>query len=250
MNALIGYTGFVGSNLLTQFSFDHLYNSQNINKIKNKSYDLIVSAGTPALRWQANQDPKTDWLTIKKLIDNLQHVRAKQFVLISTIDVYPQKDGANEKTKIRVRDLTEAYGKHRYKLEKFVVKKFRNHAILRCPQIYGKNLKKGFIYDLINNNALDFTHKDSSLQFYNAKNFKKDIDICFRNNIKVLNLSVEPTTAAEVAMSSKGIVFDTVTEKPPLFFDMQTIYGHIFKKQGPYLYSKKETLDDIKKFVK
>jgi len=32
-NALIGYTGFVGTNLMKQFKFDFLFNRKNINKI-------------------------------------------------------------------------------------------------------------------------------------------------------------------------------------------------------------------------
>ena len=34
--ALIGYTGFVGSNLQTQIKFDDFYNSKNIQDIKTR----------------------------------------------------------------------------------------------------------------------------------------------------------------------------------------------------------------------
>ena len=33
-NALIGYTGFIGKNLMSQIKFDSFYNSKNINDIK------------------------------------------------------------------------------------------------------------------------------------------------------------------------------------------------------------------------
>lgn len=42
--ALIGYTGFVGSNLASFQDFTNLYNSRNIGEIAGKSYDLVVSA--------------------------------------------------------------------------------------------------------------------------------------------------------------------------------------------------------------
>ena len=39
--ALFGYTGFVGSNILTKYKFDYLYNSKNINDTKNKYFNKI-----------------------------------------------------------------------------------------------------------------------------------------------------------------------------------------------------------------
>ena len=36
-SALIGYTGFVGSNLVRQHSFDAMFNSQNIDSISGRS---------------------------------------------------------------------------------------------------------------------------------------------------------------------------------------------------------------------
>ena len=44
MNALIGYTGLVGKNILEQAGFeffDEFYNSSNIQDIKGKSFDII-----------------------------------------------------------------------------------------------------------------------------------------------------------------------------------------------------------------
>ena len=247
--ALIGYTGFVGSSLANQYKFSDLYNSKNIENIVGKSYDLVVSAGTYALRWKANQEPLEDWKAIKRLLDCLKKVSVKHFILISTIDVYPQKDGVDEDTKIKLKDHSEAYGRNRFKMEQFIKRKFTSHTIIRCPQIYGPGVKKGFIYDLIYDNALDFTHKDTLLQFYWAPNFKKDIEIARKSNISLINFAVEPTTAYEVAKSGRGMNFKTVTEKPPMKFDMQTKYSSLYGKKGRYIYGKKETLKQLKDFI-
>ena len=48
--ALIGYTGFVGSNLLSQYDFTDRYNSKNIQDIHGKDYDLCLCAGVRADR--------------------------------------------------------------------------------------------------------------------------------------------------------------------------------------------------------
>jgi hypothetical protein len=88
--ALIGYTGFVGGNLLAARPWDALFNSQNFRDMTGQTYDLLVCAGVSAVKWQANREPEADWAGIQRLIDVLATVKAKQFVLISTVDVFPQ----------------------------------------------------------------------------------------------------------------------------------------------------------------
>ena len=240
--ALIGYTGFVGSNIAKQYKFTDLYNSENISKINGKKYDLIVSAGTKAERWKANQNPKEDWKGIKNLLDNLENVKVKHFVLISTVDVYPYPNEVDEDIVIKISDFKQAYGLNRFKMENFVRKNFPKVTVVRLPQTFGTGLKKNFIYDLIHGNALDFTHKDSLLQFYNLNNLWKDIKNAIKNNISVLNLAVEPIKASELARHSLGIVFKNKTTSPPFVYNVITKYGR-------YLYKKSEVLKEIKKFI-
>lgn len=247
--ALIGYTGFVGSNIASQVTFDDYYNSKNIEDIRGKNYDLIVSAGTKAEVWKANQDPKSDWLGIKTLLDNLQEVTVNHFILISSVLVYPNPNNVDEDTQININELTMPYGKNRYKMEKFILKHFLKTTIIRAPQLFGDGLKKNFVYDLIHNNALDFTHKDSLLQWYNLKNIWNNIQVAVENEIPVLNLAVEPITAQELAKYTIDMNFNTVTEKPPLVFNFQTKYGGLFKSQDQYIYHKKEILEELRIFI-
>lgn len=248
-SALIGSTGFVGSNLSSQFSFSDHYNSQNISDIKGKSYDLIVSAGTKAERWKANLDPESDWLGIKMLLENLEQASAKHFILISTVDVYPNPVGVDEDEIINSSLFTGAYGKNRYEMELFIKDHFSNLTIVRCPQLYGDGLKKNFVYDLIYDNALDFTHKDTTMQFYNLNNMWSDIQTAVNNNLPIVNLAVEPTTAHEIAKYTINFDFQNITEKPPLKYDLQTKYAHLYGSKGRYIYNKKKTLEDLKNFI-
>lgn len=241
-SALIGYTGFIGSNLAGEYKFTDCYNSQNIKTIKGKKYDLIVSAATKAERWKANQNPKEDWQGISSLLTNLKTVKTKCFVLISTVDVYPNPDGVNEDFPIKKNDIKQAYGKNRFRMEKEINKMFPKVTILRLPQTFGEGLKKNFVYDLIHDNALDFTHKDSLLQFYNLKNLWKDIQRAIKLNALILNLAVEPITAKELAKFSLGIDFKTITPQPPLKYNMLTNYGK-------YFYNKGQVLKELKEFI-
>lgn len=98
--ALIGYTGFVGSNLAVQHAFEKQYNSQNIDEIYGKEFDTLVCAGARAEKWRINQEPEKDLAEINGLIDHLRTVKANKLVLISTIDVYKNPVGVNEDTPI------------------------------------------------------------------------------------------------------------------------------------------------------
>ena len=50
---------------------------------------------------------------------------------------------------IDTQDL-QPYGKNRYYLEQWVKENFEKYLIVHLPGLYGKNIKKNFIYDLIN----------------------------------------------------------------------------------------------------
>ena len=45
--AIVGYSGFVGSNLLQFYKFDNLYNSSNFHEAKNKEFDTIFFLRCP-----------------------------------------------------------------------------------------------------------------------------------------------------------------------------------------------------------
>ena len=145
---LVGYTGFVGSNLAYEHEFNGLYNSKNIADAFGGHPDLLVYAGLPAEMFLANQAPEKDYQRIEQAMANIEAIHAKTVVLISTVAVYPDTRGADENTVIDETRLP-AYGANRLALERWVEQNCPRHLIVRLPAIYGKNLKKNFIYDLI-----------------------------------------------------------------------------------------------------
>lgn len=149
MKGIIGYTGFVGSNLDNQIKFDEKYNSKNIDEIRGKEFDIVYCAGVSAVKWFANQNPEKDIAGINSLIENLKTIKTRIFVLISTIDIYPEFENINEDTLPNI-SKQDAYGKNRYYLENWVKNNFENYLIVRLPALFGKGLKKNFIYDLLN----------------------------------------------------------------------------------------------------
>lgn len=246
--ALIGHTGFVGGNIATQASFADYYNSKNIETIAGKKYDLIVSAGNSGLMWHANAEPKEDLKNIQNFIQTISTVKAKHFVLLSTIEVYNDTSNCNEKSLITSSTL-KPYGQHRYLLEEFIRQHFPMHTIIRMPNLYGEGLKKNFVFDLIHNNRLDLTHKDSQLQWYNLAHIWEDISTALTHKISLLNFAVEPILVRDLVKYVLGIDFTTITDALPKKYDMQSIYADLWKSKIPYLYSAKNSLQELKQFI-
>src|ERR1700760_2728019 len=111
--ALLGHTGFVGSNIIEQKKFSDYYNSSNIQDIRNSAYDLIISAANSSFMWKANLEPEKDWNNIKNFIETIKTVKTKHFVLLSTIEVYDNPFNVDEDSVINEKAL-KPYGKHRF----------------------------------------------------------------------------------------------------------------------------------------
>ena len=147
-DALVGCTGFVGSNLAEQHNFSACYHSTDIETAYGTEPDLLVYAGVRAEMFLANQDPEADYKLIQQAMDNIQKIAPKQIVLISTVAVYSNVKSVDEDTEIPLSEGT-AYGRNRLSLEMWVVENYPNSLVVRLPAIYGKNLKKNFLYDYI-----------------------------------------------------------------------------------------------------
>ena len=149
MKELVGYTGFVGSNLYDVGQFDAVYNSKNILEAYGTKPDLLVYAGLRAEKYLANHDPEKDMEQVLQAEQIIREIKPRKLVLISTIDVFKTPKGVDENSKIDTEGL-HAYGYHRYQLEEWAREQFPDALIIRLPGLFGKNMKKNFIYDYIN----------------------------------------------------------------------------------------------------
>ncbi len=149
MVALVGYTGFVGSNIYAKGTFDKVYNSKNIHEAYGTYPDLLIYAGMRAEKYLANSDPAADMELVRQAEENIEKIAPKQLVLISTVDVWKEPNGKTEADPIDT-DGLQAYGLNRYYLEQWVRERWPNALIVRLPGLYGMNIKKNFIYDYIN----------------------------------------------------------------------------------------------------
>jgi hypothetical protein len=149
MRILVGHTGFVGSNLALKCDFDQLYNSKNISNAFGTKPDLLVYSGVRAEKFLANQQLDKDYEIVQEAFSNILKINPKKLVLISTIDVYKNPMDVNEYSPIDTQNL-HPYGLNRYLLEKMIEDSGMDSLIVRLPGLFGRNLKKNFIYDFIN----------------------------------------------------------------------------------------------------
>ena len=148
MKLLVGSTGFVGSNLLMTGAFDAAYHRTDVQDAYGSRPDLLVYAGLPAAKFLANQNPAADMACIEEAEQNICRIAPKKLVLISTIDVLKNPAAADEDSPVDEKGLP-AYGLNRYRLECWARENYPDALIVRLPGLFGKNLKKNFLYDML-----------------------------------------------------------------------------------------------------
>ena len=249
MNCLIGYTGFVGGNLASQRNYDVLINSKNFHSMEGMTYDSVVCAGVPAVKWKANKEPEADLAHINELVDVLKTVKVGRFILISTIDVYSVNKDVDEDFDCH-NPAHHAYGRHRLYFEDFCREQFDDLLVVRLPGLFGNGIKKNVIFDLLNDNCLEMINPESSFQYYYLKNLSDDIERAEKAGIKLINLFTEPIRTKEILdrfFPNKNV---GAKPSPTAHYDMHTKYAFLREKTGPYLYTREEVLNQMAEFIK
>lgn len=203
MNALVGYTGFVGSNIYEHGTFDKVYNSKNIEEAYGLNPDLLIYAGMRAEKYLANNAPEKDMELVKQAERNIELIGPKKLVLISTIDVLKDPQGKTENDPIETEGL-QAYGYDRYMLECWVREHYSDALIIRLPGLFGKNIKKNFIYDYIH--RIPFMLKDAKFAELSEKELllKDDYEKLDNGFWRVKPLSEEQQTKLKQAFGRVG----------------------------------------------
>lgn len=248
-DALFGYTGFVGSNLARQHRFDKSFNSANAGESRGRDFGLVVFSAARAEKWRINQNPGEDLRHIEELENTIGGCTARQFVLISTVDVYGSPQGVDERTPIDF-DGLHAYGRHRYQLEQHVREVYPDALIVRLPGLFGPGLKKNVIFDFLTNNNVNRIHSESSFQYYNLDNLFRDITTAQEAGLTLVNFSTEPIRTGDIAQAVFGRDFANAPEGvSEVHYDMHCLYADSFGSTGPYLYSREQTLREMVAFI-
>lgn len=193
---LVGSTGFVGSNLMKSFKFDRVFNSKNIKEAYGSNPDVLYYAGITSKMFLSNTNPELDKQHILDAINNIKEINPKKIILISTIAVYDNYNKHDEDYVIN-EDKLSAYGKNRLYIEKWLENSKYEYLILRLPALFGENLSKNFLFDIIhqipnflNESKFDLVKgskfeknyiKDNSFYKLSGEYDYKELELFFKN---------------------------------------------------------------------
>jgi len=240
--ALIGHTGFVGGTLLAAGGFTHGFNSRDFEDMRGARFDEVVCAGIPSVKWLANKEPEQDRAAIGALLGVLETVQAGRFVLISTVDVYPDPSLPLDETAEPDGAANHAYGRHRLAVEQFVAAHFASHAIVRLPALFGEGLKKNALFDLLHDNAVERIDPAGEFQWYPTRRLPGDLVHIAGAGLRVVNLVTEPVAMRDVI----GRFFPAAKPAPesatPPRYGLRTRYAPLFGGSPPWIMGRAHVL--------
>lgn len=247
--ALIGHTGFVGGALAARGHWDARLNSRTIGQIVGERFDEVVCAGVPAVKWLANQKPEEDRAAIATLTDALERAHIARFVLISTIDVYPDPAAPVDEDFDPAGAPNHAYGLHRLALEQWIAARFSDHLIVRLPALFGEGLKKNVLFDLLHNHQTESINPASVFQWYPTARLSGDLAVAARARLRLVNLFTEPLpTRAILARHFPDTRAGPETQPAPRY-DLRTRHGALFGGDGRYAMRAADVLSEMDAFI-
>jgi len=247
--ALIGHTGFVGSNLDRLTSFDERYNSRNFRDMQGKSFDLLVCAGVRAEKWIANQNSGADERQINALVDVLETIDVGEFILISTIDVYSNPGLNYNEGKLIDPTGLHPYGCNRLRFEQWVKQRYPCVRIVRLPALFGQGLKKNALFDLLHDHQIDKINPAARFQWYPIDRLWNDIEIVREHQLPIVNLFPEPLKMERIIDSCFPDAVVGPAQTPAPAYCLRTKYAEIFGGHDGYIMDAEGCFEAIGIFV-
>lgn len=192
---VLGGNGFLGSNIISYLN-KYNYNVYSITRdnyesFKNFKFDVLINANGNSKKYLAELNPKWDFeCSVNSVYNSIIDFKFDKYIYISSIDVvYDTIYGSNKLTSEFI--LKSYQCKFGYLLK-----------ILRCGSIIGEGMKKGIVYDILNNNKLYVT-EDSDLYIISVK------EICNYINTQIIQ---DDDSVVEYLVSSKTISVKQIGE--------------------------------------
>lgn len=168
---IIGGNGLVGKSMVDKLranKYDVI--SVDIDNYKDcigKKAKVLINANGNTYRFKANNKPHWDFnYSVQSVLDTFKDFNCELYLYVSTVDVYNDLSNPSNNTEKAIIDPTtlDYYGFHKWLSERLVQKYCSKSIILRLGTVLGENMKKGPLYDLLNNNPLHMSY-DSKLTF-------------------------------------------------------------------------------------
>lgn len=207
----------------------------------------------PATKWLINQNPAADRDLVGHFKTVLATVKAKVFVLVSTIDVYGKLGCGDDLDETSDPEPSNPYGLHRLMLEKEIREIFPESLIVRLPALFGNGLKKNILYDIVYDNRTSFINRTSKFQWYDISELWSDIQKCLAQKLPLVNLFPEPISTSSIIRIAELLGFALEKENlgnSPIVYDAQTKHSSISNGGiETYWYSGDTSLKKIKNYL-
>jgi len=76
-----------------------------------------------------------------------------------------------------------------------------------------------------------------------------DIQTALNAGLKLVHLTAEPISVADVSKKGFGRVFDHTLPNVPATYDMRTMHAQVFGATGHYQYSRRETILAVRAYA-
>jgi nucleoside-diphosphate-sugar epimerase len=158
---ILGGTGLIGAAVCERFRRDGhavvAVDSKNYGRHTGAEADMLINCNGNSYRYKASQDPAWDFqASVATVEKSLFDFKFGRYFFISTVDVYDEPaDSArnHEEAAIDPRRLP-VYGFHKWLAERLVERSAAEPLILRTGTVVGPEMKKGPLFDLVQNEPL------------------------------------------------------------------------------------------------
>jgi nucleoside-diphosphate-sugar epimerase len=199
---LQGGDGFLGSTIYKLLK-KKKFKIKKVPKsnFKYKNCEIFINCSTNSKKYLSRTKNFYEFNnSIKNIKKTIVKFNFKKYILISTCEVYSDKNNNSEKSNIDFRNLSN-YGFYKYLCELLIIKETQKWLILRCNGIIGENMRKGPIFDMINKKQV-WANPNSQYQLIHAEDvakiiiklikknsYNKILNICSNDNEKIKNIS-------------------------------------------------------------
>ena len=245
MKILVGHTGFVGSTLKREFSYDLLFNSSNMDGLANLPDGCEIHlACLPAKKWVADANNSDDLSVVTSIFSKIIGRRYATVCLISTIDVYCHSPAGADEDHAPGFQFA-GYGHNRRLFELLCSTLSCERLIVaRLPALFGRGLRKNLLYDLMKGHRVEFVNRNSRYQWYDMEDLGADISEILKSTqqSRTVNLFPEPIETREMMERVFGFVCGS--EGARLDYDFRTKHS-----ASGYIRGRDEMLEKLRRFV-
>lgn len=200
---IIGCSGFIGETIYN--CFKHKFKSvtgitkhADINEFDSIVYDVVINANGNSKKYLANNNPFEDFkLSTSSVYESLFNFKYRKYIYISSIEA----------------ETSSVYGFNKSLSESIVRKYCNDYIIIRPSTVIGKEMKKGLVKDIIENQKVYLT-ENSSLQLITVNeivNVIHHIILCcdLLKNLTINAYGKESMTVKEIGeLLNKNIIYN------------------------------------------